>query len=304
MNTTDTITLDDIEFINSFVIPIYKNINKKTLLYITFGGQQLDETELKQTEFPESVMNNYDLCFGFHFDYMFNEGLPFFIDDSYTIHKMDFFTFVVKDNQYHIYVNKYINFERNVWEELCRIFPVILNIYQQNNFNLIIASYCGDLSIEELIIRSKVPKDLIVDNKVAFIPGGCGYYKYNLLNINNKIYSPFITMFNMEELNEDINNFLIENYSLNECEYIHRFIYYLYYMLMKEKDDEFITRLYRHCEIFKLYLEGKDNLYQELLRLNAMFNIKYQRLIEHIISDYYPSNEIKRKVGILREKFL
>jgi hypothetical protein len=301
---TDTISLDDIEFINSFVIPIYDKLDKKVLFYITFGGQQLYESEMKQTEFPESIMNNYDFCFGFHFDYMFNEGLPFFIDNSYTIHKMDFFTFVVKDNHYHLFVNKYMNFERNVWEELCRIFPVILNIYQQNNINLVIASYCGHLSIEEMIVITNIPKDLIMENKVAFIPGGCGCYKYNLLNIHNKIYSPFITMFNNEELDENINRYLIENYSYVDCEYIQRFVYYLYYLLMKENNDEFITRLYGHSDFYKLYLKGKDNLYQELQRLNALFNIKYQRLIEHILSDYYPNNEVKRKVGLLREKFL
>jgi hypothetical protein len=309
MNTTDTVTISDIEFINSFVFPIHHNIDKKTLLYITIGSQQygtIDEypaDTIKQSEFPEELTGNYEMLYGFHFDYEFHRGLPFFIDGSYSIMRMDFFTFVFKENQYHLFVNKYVNFERNVWEELCRIFPVFLNLYQQNNFNLVIASYCGHLSIEELILKIQIPKELLVNDKVAFIPGGCGYYKYKLLNINDRIYSPFITLINTN-MNGEIVEYLNQNYNTNECEYTHRFVYNLYYMLMREESDEYIKRLYSHFDIYKLYLEGKDNLYQELLKLNAMFNIKYEELIRFILSDYYPNNEIKRKVGILREKYL
>jgi hypothetical protein len=311
MNTTDTISNEDIDYINSFVLPLHSNLNKRILLYITIGGQQYGSIEefpndtIKQTEFPEELMGNYEMFYGFHFDYEFHRGLPFFIDNSYNIVKMDFFTFVFKENQYHIFIEKYVNFERNVWEELCRIFPVILNIYESSNINLVIASYCGDLSVEELILRTKVPKELLINDKVVFIPGGCGYFKYKLLNINDKIYCPFITMFNPEmEMSNELISYLNENYSIKECEYIHRFVYYLYYMLMRENDDEYIKRLYGHSDIYKLYLDGKDNLYQEVLRLNAIFNIKYENLINFILSPYYPNNEVKRKVGILREKFL
>lgn len=311
MNTTDTISNEDIEYINSFVLPLHSNLNRKILLYITIGGQQYGSIDdfpndiIKQTEFPEELLDKYQMFYGFHFDYEFHRGLPFFIDESYNIIKMDFFTFVFRDNQYHLFINKYVNFERNVWEELCRIFPVILNLYINNNTNLVIASYCGDLSIEELILRTKVPNELLVQDKVAFIPGGCGIYKYKLLNIGNKIYCPFITLFNPEIIiNDIIKDYLIENYSRKECEYVHRFVYYLYYMLMRENDDEYIKRLYGHSDIYKLYLDGKENLYQELLRLNAIFNIKYEELINFILSDGYPNNEVKRKVGILKEKFL
>jgi hypothetical protein len=310
MNNTDTVSLSDIEFINSFVFPLHTNLDKKILMYITIGGQQYGTPEemppntIRQTEFPEELMEKYEMFYGFHFDYEFHRGLPFFIDNTYSIMKMDFFTFAFKENRYHLFVEKYVNFERNVWEELCRIFPVILNLYQNDNMNLVIGSYCGDLSIEELILRTKVPKELLIQDKVAFIPGGCGYYKYKLLNIDNKIYSPFITLLNLDNINGIVKDYLIENYSRNECEYIHRFVYYLYYMLMKENDDNTIKKLYSHNDIYKLYLDGKEDLYQELLKLNAVFNIKYEELINFIISPHYPDNEVKRKVSLLREKFL
>ena len=311
MNTTDTINLEDIEFINSFVFPLHTNLDKKLLMYLTIGGQQYGSPEdmppntIQQTEFPEELMGNYEMFYGFHFDYEFHRGLPFFIDNSYSIIKMDFFTFVFKQNKYHLFINRYVNFEKNVWEELCKIFPVLLNLYQRNNINLVIASYCGDLSIEELILRTKVPNELLIQDKVAFIPGGCGYYKYKLFNIDNKIYCPFITLLNPDIIiNGGVKDYMIENYSKSECEYTHRFVYYLYYMLMRENSDEYIKKVYGHSDIYKLYLDGKENLYQELLKLNAIFNIKYEELINYILSDSYPDNEVKRKVSILKEKSL